>query len=135
MKAKNELHYYVLDTRGYESYQPYWFLCNCSKEEFEKEVSLAIDKAMSSFSSEEGFICGNDLLSKVIPLLSKKFQYLTPEHEVTVLGECLYSNGNKDYRPSVISERSWQKIIRHNEKVHKSICPDLRRTKKRQLRE
>jgi hypothetical protein len=130
MKKKNKLHFYVLDTRGYESYEPHWFLCNCSKEKFEKEVSLTIDEVMLSFPKEEGFINGTDLLSRVIPLLSKKFQYLKPEHEVTVLGECLYSNRYKEKRPPIISPKSWNKIIRHNNKVHEAIVVDIKETKK-----
>ena len=121
--------YYVINTAGYECYEPYWFCCNCSQEEFKTEVLLATDKAVELLLKSDNYINGRDLLMAIIDVLSQKgFNYIRPDLEISVKGECYYNHSDDvprvDERPDIISNDAWNKILGHNKKIHNEMYPD-----------
>jgi hypothetical protein len=93
--------YYVLSVTGWETYEPHWFLCSCSKTEFQKEVRKAIDRAVPFVIKNDSYINGRDLLEKVIPILvQKNIRPIRFDFEISVEGECYY----KSTRPKIFSD-------------------------------
>lgn len=110
---------YVICSSGYESYEPHYFECDCSEEEFKEEVKAAIDKAVPKLIEEDAFICGHYILEKAVKILSKKFKYLSPDYTESIDGECVYSDSDK--KPEAISEEAWQKIIKQNDDIRSNL--------------
>jgi len=110
---------YVLALNDWEDYQPYYFECNCSKKDFRKEVTGAMEKAAlkSSKKSNRNYVDGYALLKIAIPLLKKKFRLIEADYEIQFEGMCLYSSSQR--RPTIIPKQSWHKIIEHNKKIDK----------------
>ena len=103
---------------GYEDYVPVYFECNCSKEEFNKEVSMAMKVAVNEILSDKDgidcFIDGDMIQNRIVLMLSKKFKLITIDHEVNLRGVCFYK---KDNRPDTIDDETWNSIIDHNKKI------------------
>jgi hypothetical protein len=110
---------YLVSVCGYEEYMPVYFRCECSKEEFNVEVSKAISQAVEKLQDDDGFIDGHDLQDEIVPILAKKFEHVQMDYEVLLHGECLYSD---DYqKPETITDDAWMKILEHNKKIHDEI--------------
>jgi len=118
-----------LSVTGWETYIPAYFDCP-SKEEFEKAVSEAVKAVMPLLEEDEGFIDGHAIHTKVLPILCQKFKYIQIEHEVDLKGECLYDDDYKDEynnpRPGIVNDDVWDRIIKHNKKVHDELYKDLK---------
>ena len=115
---------YVLSLSDWEDYKPYWFDCDCSKEEFGKAVEGAIDFAIHflvDIKKEDGFIDGYDLLDVVVPRLQEfnGYKLISPDHEVRIHGMCYYRDDKHDRedKPNVFSNEAWDKVVQHNEKI------------------
>ena len=115
---------YLISVCGYEEYNPVYFRCNCSKEEFESEVSKAMSEAVEQLKDSYSFISGHCIQDKMVPILSKKFEHIQMDHEVLLYGECLYSEGHE--KPQTITDEAWDKILKHNEKIHNELYKDLK---------
>ena len=126
MKTKSK--YYLISVTGFECYEPRYFRCDCSKDEFKKAVAESMDEAIPSLMKRDGWITGHELLDKLVPIMVKKgFWYAKPDFEVDIKGECIYakrednSEINDRERPEFISDESWNKIIEHNEKFREKL--------------
>ena len=119
---------YVLSLCGYEEYMPYWFECDCSKEDFDKTIKEAINSATDILISEpehsDGFISGHELLPLVSKIFTEQYGYklILPDYEVFMGGECLYSDHFE--QPKTITDESWKKILEHNKKIHDGLFKD-----------
>lgn len=117
--------YYVISVTGYETYQPHWFSCNCSKTKFNEIVKQSIDEAMGKIGASEydSYIDGHSLLEFVIPILEEKgFKEIKIDHEIEIGGECLYRNNKTDIPTDhrwIFSSNVWRKILKHNKKIDK----------------
>jgi len=121
--------YYLLSVTGWETYEPHWFICSCSKKKFQVEVRKAIDKVIPSLHNDD-YIDGHDLLKKVIPILVQKdIHPINPDFEISVDGEVRYID---DYgRPKIFSDFAWKAISEHNKKRHDELYKDLLKQKTR----
>ena len=58
---------YAINMKGWEEYEPHWFICDCSKKEFKKVVLSSIEEALDNLMSDEmakrTWIDGHALLS------------------------------------------------------------------------
>jgi len=115
---------YVLSLNDYEDYQPHWFECDCTKEIFEASVRYAFERAVHYLLDicdfEEDLLGGYDLMKDTIRFLEEDgYKLIKPDHEVSIHGMCYYYD--REDRPDLIPEKSWKKIIDHNEQVQKEI--------------
>jgi len=126
---------YVLSLEDYEDYKPYYFDCDCSKEDFDRDVKDCLDKAADRifFLKEEAdkkhggfvddyndFIDGYNLISHTVYFLEKLgYKSQMPQHEISIHGACPYRNCED--KPEIISKKTWEKIITHNEKSVKDF--------------
>lgn len=129
--------YYVLSLVDYEEYVPRWFDCSCSKRQFDKTVRETISEVVDDYikqhktSYDLQLIDGHIILDKTVALLNKKgFKSISCDHEISFHGMCHYYEGER--RPTLISKKSWQKILRFNKKMYKK---DSRLFKKKIKRE
>lgn len=111
---------YVISVTGYEDYDPHWFSCNLSKEDFEAEASASVDKAIESLCDSGDYIDGYRILEKAIPILcgKKNISEVKPDHEFNIGGGCIYRRKEK---PEIFSEAAWDKIISHNNKINDAM--------------
>jgi hypothetical protein len=117
----NEIKYYVVSVSGYECYNPAWFACNCSAKDFQQSLSMAIDEAVDKLIKENhSYIEGNEILDKICLILKKKgYNQIKADKEFDLKGECLYVKETKyDPKPTIISDKAWKKILKHNKKIH-----------------
>jgi len=118
--------YYVLALADYEDYQPHWFDCDCTKEEFKQAVTEVMEKVGLHLAKKpcgynhghtkkhHGYIDGYDMLNLAVRLLGRRgFKRIKPDYEIRMHGMCLYRDD--DERPGVIPEDAWKAITKHNE--------------------
>jgi len=118
---------YLVSVCGYEEYSPVYFRCDCTKEEFNAEVSKAISQAVEELKNDDNFISGHELQDAIVPILAKKFEHVQMDHEVLLYGECYYNDRYSEYeKPQTITDDAWNKILEHNDKIHDELHKDLK---------
>jgi len=119
--------YYVLNSCGYESYQPVWFKSTKSKVAFKGAVKESIHESVVDMIKEkyDGYIDGTDLLRRAVSYVEGKgFEKLTPHLELSVEGECLYRKGRCQRRPTIIPKEDWLSILAHNKMIETELYSD-----------
>ena len=113
--------FYVFSIQDWEDYIPYWFACNCSKKDFDREIKKAINKAINNIIKNglaDYKIRGRELIEATIPLLEAAgLKHIKPDHEVFLRAFL----SNRDDKPKFISEKNWKQIQRYNAKKHKEF--------------
>jgi len=112
--------YYALSLAGWETYQPHYFECDCSAEEFQNAVSKSIDNVVSKLVKEECVykIYGEDIVDAVVSdLQAQGFKLIKLDFELQ-LGE--YHSKDED-KPYFIAGETWKKILKYNKVCQKQL--------------
>ena len=70
----------------WDVYEPHWFECPCSKEEFEDECKKAIEDYLVNIEKKhhKDNISCTKMSQKVVEVLSKKFKEIKPSFRVQI---------------------------------------------------
>ena len=129
---------YIFSLCDYEDYKPFYFDCDCSKEDFERAVQGCLSRATDHMialkiaESEEwgcDSIDGYDLIDQTVKFLEELgHKLIIAEHEVRIHGMCRYDES--DNKPEVMSEDAWKKIIAHNKKAIEEFYKEIAKEEK-----
>jgi len=116
---------YEINVKGYDCYIPVWFEKDCTKEEFEVSIKESIHECLPDIFKENTYISGRELLDAIVVAMEKKgFKKMKPDMEISLHGECLYSDysdhGNLSdcsEKPEAIFEKDWKAILKHNKEI------------------
>ena len=109
-KSNKSKYIYEFNLCDWDTYSPYWFECECSKEEFEETCSLLIDAAVEKIYKKDRRIGGEIIVDLVVKKLKEKYKEIHSDHEISMglSFPCEVKIGKNDWEkwPDVISEKS-----------------------------
>jgi hypothetical protein len=111
--------YYVFSCAGYEDYEPTWFECDCTKEQFEKSVYKAIDKACNNaLRDDKDYVCEYSVYGEVVELLKKQgYKHVIQDYEIVM--DNMFTSG--DQKPVYLTDKTWNKIVKEKLKYEENL--------------
>ena len=117
--------HYILSLCGWDEYKPYWFEFDRNKKEFKEIVNECFNEAARQVLIErnDNYIGGHDLVPIAFKLMGTLYGLypLTPVCELSIGGNIKYRKAGYEFeKTDVLSKKILEKIIKHNEKIHRS---------------